>query len=122
MQKIIRNESTLDRPEFRVSTEQVIEVARLFDQPFTSWDIAMVLAQKHRGVSSSRLERSVRACLSWLAVREIVYITGDFFCKETNSQPFLYAIHNDKIWNEDRKYAETKEFDYETLSRAFVYR
>lgn len=124
--KIIRNESSLDRPDFRVSTDMVMEIASLFDTPFTSGDIAEILVERHRGIGYSRIERSVRACLSWLVAREIAHITGEeqhITPAGCTSKPFLYAIHPWRTWNKEKSYQEEKvECDFEILNRIFVYR
>lgn len=133
MQKIIRNDSTLDRPDFRVSTEQVIEVAKLFDQPFTSGDIAEALRTnlKYRGVSYSRMERSVRACLSWMVLKEVARIAGEeqhITSSGFTSKPFIYAINHGKTWSAGRLVKAKPVLEdenrggFEILNRIFVYR
>lgn len=126
MQKIIKNDSTLDRPEFRITTHEVFMIAKEIKQPFTTNDIADVIVSsgKHRGVGYNRIERGVRAGMSWLVQRSIAYEDGHKVYKTnmgTISKPFLYALFPDAEWHEKTKAV----FDCESidlLNRVFVMR
>lgn len=126
-QKIIRNDSTLDRPEFRVTTQEVLEIANRIDQPFTTGDIAKIIVEsgKYRGVSYSRIERAVRASMSWMVKREMAYVDGDIIYTTKAgciSKPFLYALYPGRSWNDEIKRTEINCGCVDLLNQLFVFR
>lgn len=126
-QKIIRNDATLDRPEFRVTTQEVVEIAKSIEQPFTTGDIAkrIVDSGKYRGVSYSRIERAVRASLSWMVKRETAYVDGHIIYTTPAgaiSKPFLYALYPGRTWNDEIKRTETPCACADLLNQLFVFR
>ena len=126
-QKIIRNDSTLDRPEVRVTTEEVLELAKEFDKSFTTIEIAKIIfnSGKYRGISETRIERAVRASMAWMVRRGMAYVDGEIAYTTRPgcvSKPFLYAIHPDMTWNNKTKCAETNCGCADLLNRVFLFR
>lgn len=126
-QKIIRNDSTLDRPEFRVTTQEVLKIANRIDQPFTTGDIAKIIVEsgKYRGVSYSRIERAVRASMSWMVKREMAYVDGDIIYTTKAgciSKPFLYAMYPGRTWNDEIKRMEVSCGCVDILNQVFLFR
>ena len=125
--QIIRKDHTLDRPDFRVSAEEVFDALRKLhndgddDAAFTTCDIADALKKKHRGISSSRIERSVRAAVFWLCEREVAHVTGHTV-KITGagcvSKPFLYALYPGRMWSKRERDTIRSACDYGLLMRA----
>ena len=80
-QRIIRNDSTLDRSDFRVTADVVFDTLKAMHEEstataFTTCDIASRLAKRYRGISHGKIERSVRAAVFWLCDREVAYVAG----------------------------------------------
>jgi hypothetical protein len=128
--QIIRKDHTLDRPDFRVTAEEVFEAMRMLHNDddsaaFTTCDIASALAAKHRGISHVRIERSVRAAVFWLCERDVAHVTGHTV-KITGagcvSKPFLYALYPGRMWSKTEREAIRSACDYALLSRVFVTR
>ena len=127
MQKIIKNDSTLDRPEFRITTHEVFMIAKQIEQPFTTNDIAdvIVASGKHRGVGYNRIERGVRAGMSWLVQRSIAYEDGHKIYRTDAgviSKPFLYSLYPGRSWNDEIKQTEMGYASVDLLNRVFVLR
>lgn len=124
----IRKDHSLDRPDFRVTAEDVFESMRALQNDdesaaFTTCDIANDLADKFRGISHSRIERSVRAAVFWLCEREVAYVTGHTV-KITGagcvSKPFLYALYPGRMWSKQERETIRSACDYNLLMRALV--
>lgn len=124
MQQIIRNETTLDRAACRVTTDEVIEIAKEIGDDFTTRDIAdrIIAKGNHREVSYSRLERSVRTAVAWLVDRELASVAGEItrVISRTNiSKPKTYRYHEGRKWNKEERTVERSPVDFDTLNRAF---
>lgn len=129
-QKIIRHVATLDRPEFRVTAEEVFESLKAMHEEckataFTTCDIAARLAEKFRGISHERIERSVRVAVFWLCEREVAYVAGHTV-KTTAagcvSKPFTYALHPGRAWNKQRREVVMADVDHMLLTRVLCCR
>ena len=125
---MIRNDHTLDRPDFRVSAEEVFDALRKLQNDddsasFTTCDIARALEKSHRGISQHRVERSVRAAVFWLCEREVAHVTGHTV-KITEagcvSKPFTYALYPGRMWSKRERDTIRSVCDYGLLMRAFV--
>ena len=131
--EMIRVSSTLDRPDFRVSAEDVFDALRALHnddddgkpRSFTTRDIADALADRFRGIDIDRVERSVRAGVSWLCEREVAYVAGHTV-KITGagcvSKPFLYALYPGRMWSKKEREVIRGACDYALLSRIFLTR
>ena len=123
----IRKDHTLDRPEERITTAEIFDIAKTFAEPFTTCDLAdyIVESGKYRGYSYERIERACRAAMSWLAEREIAYVVGEMH-KITKrgciSRPFLYAIHPGRTWNRKTRSVECSYGDVNYLMQVLVMR
>lgn len=130
MQKIIRHASTLDRQVFRISVDDVLATLKELQEEyegksFTTCDIARALqaTNLYRGISFDRIERSVRAGVSWLCEREVAYVSGEK-PKTTDagciSRPFTYALHPGRVWNNKTHATERNYGAFDVLNRAFL--
>ncbi len=126
--QLIRKDHALDRPDFRVTAEEVFDALRLLQNDddtaaFTTCDIARSLEKKHRGISPHRIERSVRAAVFWLCEREVAHVTGHTV-KITEagcvSKPFTYALYPGRMWSKRERDTIRSVCDYGLLMRAFV--
>lgn len=125
-QTIIRNDVTFDRPQARITTEQIHELAKTIDGPFTTCDLSdlLVASGKCRGLSYAQIERAVRCAMSWLVMREIAYIDG--INKKTTeagnpSRPFVYRIYLGRTWDKERREAVRSSAGLNLLERALGY-
>ena len=118
------------QPGFRVSAEEVFATLKQLhedhDVPaFTTNDVTESLKTVYRGVSHKRIERSVRAGVSWLCEREVAYVAG---VVETVtkagfiSKPFVYALYPGRTWNKRQREAVRSSCDTELLNRVFICR
>ena len=127
MPTIIRKDHTLDRPEARITTAEILEIAKTFTEPFTTCDLAdyIVASGKYRGYSYQRIERACRASMSWLAERQIAYVVGEMH-KITKagcvSKPFMYAIYPGRTWNKKQRQVECSYGDVNFLMQVLVTR
>jgi hypothetical protein len=127
--RLIRNDHTLDRPDFRVTAEEVFDALRLLQNDddtaaFTTCDIARVAGKEaSRYQPASRIERSVRAAVFWLCEREVAHVTGHTV-KITEagcvSKPFTYALYPGRMWSKRERDTIRSVCDYGLLMRAFV--
>lgn len=121
---IIRNDATLDRPQARITTEQVHNLAKSIDGAFTTGDLASKLIESGscRGMSFARVERAVRGAMSWLVNRELAYIDGETL-KITGagviSRPYIYRLYCGRTWDRKQREAKRSEGDFTLLYRAF---
>jgi len=121
---IIRNDVTLDRPQARITTDQVHNVAKTIDGAFTTCDLAALLIADGscRGMSFARVERAVRGAMSWLVNRELAYIDGES-PKVTEagviSKPYVYRLYCGRTWDRKKREAQRSEGDFNLLYRAF---
>ena len=123
-QAIIRNDVTLDRPQARITTEQVHNLAKTIDGPFTTCDLASMLIDSGacRGMSFARAERAVRGAMSWLVNRELAYIDGEIL-KTTDagaiSRPYVYQLYCGRTWDKKRREAKRSGSDFALLYQVF---
>jgi len=123
-QVIIRNDVTLDRPQSRVTTDQVHKLAQTIDGAFTTCDLTALLIDSGvcRGMSFARVERAVRGAMSWLVNRELAYIDGETL-KITEagviSRPFVYRLYCGRTWDRKKREAQRSKGDFNLLYRAF---
>lgn len=130
MKNTIRQDHTLDRPDFRVTAEEVFDALKTLHEDndipaFTTCDIAIILKSKFRGISYERIERSVRAGVFWLCEREVAYVAGESV-KTTAagciSKPFLYALYPGRTWNKKGREMVRSACDYQLLNSVFLFR
>lgn len=123
-QKIIRNEPSLDRFPFRVTAEDVFEVAMALQGSFTTGDIAALIfaSGEHQGVSYYRIERSVRTAIDWLVKRDIAYTDGAIvkFYRAGNKGVKTYMLREGRRWNKTTRQAEIQKPDYALLNFVFL--
>lgn len=75
---LIRRQVTADRGSVLVSTNDVLDVLKHYgDEPFTTRDIALILAQSRQEISFEQVEYSVRRAVAWLLKRGYVSQAAD---------------------------------------------
>uniref|UniRef100_Q47CL3 Uncharacterized protein n=1 Tax=Dechloromonas aromatica (strain RCB) TaxID=159087 RepID=Q47CL3_DECAR len=125
-QAIIRNDVTFDRPQARITTDQIHDLAKTIDGSFTTCDLSDLLVEsgKCRGMSYAQIERAVRGAMSWLVLREIAYVDGQIK-KITDagviSKPFVYRLYLGRTWDKDRREAVRSSAGLNLLERALGY-
>lgn len=129
MTEVIHKDHTLDRPEFRVTAEEVFDAMKALHEEndipaFSTNEIAnqLVAMGKFRGIPHARIERSVRAGVFWLCEREVAYVAGEIMRKTSAgcfSKPFLYALYPGRTWSKKQREIIRSACDYELLNRAF---
>jgi hypothetical protein len=110
-----------------VSTDDVLSVAKMLDKPFTTCIIAKMIVEsgKHRGVSYFRIERAVRAAVSWLVDRQVAYVVGEDVYKTASgaiSKPFRYALYPGRKWNRKTRMVDYDQANIALLEKAFGFR
>lgn len=129
MPTIIRKDHTLDRPECRVTAEEVFDAMKSLHDlypgtEFTTSTIAeyIITSGSCRGIGYERVERAVRASVDWLVRRRVAYQSGTITktyvagTKEVN----LYGIHEGRTWNKRERKLEQDEPDYQLLNLVFL--
>ena len=75
---LIRRQTTADRGKVLVSTHDVLTCLQSGNSgPFTTRDIALVLAQSRQELTLDQIEYSVRRAVAWLLTRGYVMRSGD---------------------------------------------